>query len=335
MEAPKPQETISLELENESKKYTLKITNTSNSLLINISENGNILNKEYSKDFTLSDLTKIPNAKFFKLFDDVNGVIVSLKEVFQNKKPLIKEQNDQIELKIIPTLTAMGEPTLIIPIKKADDKEIIKNLCEIVKTLQLKVNTLEEKMKNIEESSFYHRIIESKNLIGDIIKNEDQSNLICDWIGKNKTLRFQLLYKGTKDGDSREAFHKKCDNQGPNISIIESTDGQIFGGYTSKSWIMNNNNFTPDPESFLFNINNKRKYPVSNNRGLFKDVGHLCDFGGDSSANFHELWINNNYFFDGGGVNNGKGYNFTNFELSGGKNTLKIKELEVYKVIEI
>ena len=129
MEAPKPQETISLELENESKKYTLKITNTSNSLLINISENGNILNKEYSKDFTLSDLTKIPNAKFFKLFDDVNGVIVSLKEVFQNKKPLIKEQNDQIELKIIPTLTAMGEPTLIIPIKKADDKEIIKNLC--------------------------------------------------------------------------------------------------------------------------------------------------------------------------------------------------------------
>ena len=335
MEAPKPQETISLELENESKKYTLKITNTSNSLLINISENGNILNKEYSKDFTLSDLTKIPNAKFFKLFDDINGVIVSLKEVFQNKKPLIKEQNDQIELKIIPTLTAMGEPTLIIPIKKADDKEIIKNLCEIVKTLQLKVNTLEEKMKNIEETSFYHRIIESKNLIGDIIKNEDQSNLICDWIGKNKTLRFQLLYKGTKDGDSREAFHKKCDNQGPNISIIESTDGQIFGGYTSKSWIINNSNYTPDPESFLFNINNKRKYPVSNNRGLFKDDGNICDFGGDSSANFHELCIHKNYFSYGGEVDNGKGYNFTNYELSGGKNSFKIKELEVYKVIEI
>ena len=335
MEAPKPQETISLELENESKKYTLKITNTSNSLLINISENGNILNKEYSKDFTLSDLTKIPNAKFFKLFDDINGVIVSLKELFQNKKPLIKEQNDQIELKIIPTLTAMGEPTLIIPIKKADDKEIIKNLCEIVKTLQLKVNTLEEKMKNIEETSFYHRIIESKNLIGDIIKNKDQCNLIYDWIGKNKTLRFQLLYKGTKDGDSREAFHKKCDNQGPNISIIESTDGQIFGGYTSKSWIINNSNFTPDPESFLFNINNKRKYPVSNNRGLFRDDGYICDFGGDSSAVFYELRINNNYFSNGGMVDNGKGYNFTNYELSGGKSSFKIKELEVYKVIEI
>ena len=335
MEAPKPQETISLELENESKKYTLKITNTSSSLLINISENGNILNKEYSKDFTLSDLTKIPNTKFFKLFDDINGVIASLKEVFQNKKPLIKEQNDQIELKIIPILTAMGEPTLIIPIKKADDKEIINNLCEIVKTLQLKVNTLEEKMKNIEETSFYQRNIPSKNLIGNIIKNGDQSNLICEWISKNKAFRFQLLYRGTEDGDTKEIFHKKCDNQGPNISIIESTDGQIFGGYTSKSWIINNKNYTPDPESFLFNINNKRKYCVSNNRGLFRDDGYICDFGGDSSANFHELWIKNNYFSYGGNVDNGKGYNFTNYELSGGKQKFKIKELEVYKVIEI
>ena len=113
-------------------------------------------------------------------------------------------------------------------------------------------------MKNIEETSFYHRIIESKNLIGDIIKNKDQCNLIYDWIGKNKTLRFQLLYKGTKDGDSREAFHKKCDNQGPNISIIESTDGQIFGGYTSKSWIINYRNYTPDSESFLFSFKQYR-----------------------------------------------------------------------------
>ena len=32
-------------------------------------------------------------------------------------------------------------------------------------------------------------------------------------------------------------------------------------------------------------------YLVSNNIGLFMDVGFICDFGGDSSANFHELWI--------------------------------------------
>jgi vacuolar-type H+-ATPase subunit I/STV1 len=150
----KTQEGINLELENENKKYTLSISNKSNSLLINISENGNFLKNEFLKEFTLSDLAQSRTSKFFKLFDDINGVIISLQETFQNKKPLIKEYNDYIELKIIPILTAMGETVLIIPKKKEDDKEIIKNLCEIVKGLQAKVETLEEKMKKIEKTNF-------------------------------------------------------------------------------------------------------------------------------------------------------------------------------------
>lgn len=187
-------------------------------------------------------------------------------------------------------------------------------------------------MKKIEETNLYKRINinSNNNLIGDIIKTSEQYNLICDWIDKNKSFKFQMLYKGTLDGDTNEIFHKKCDNQGPTLSIIESTDGQKFGGYASKSWNINNIRDIPDSESFLFNINNKRKYCVSNNKGLMGD--YICDFGGE---NFHELWIRDNYFTSEGGCDNGKGYNFTNYELSGGKNTFKIKELEIYKVTEI
>ena len=68
---------------------------------------------------------------------------------------------------------------------------------------------------------------------------------------------------------------------------------------------------------------------------ILLNLGLLIIQGGDSSANFHELCIHKNYFSYGGEVDNGKGYNFTNYELSGGKNCFKIKELEVYKVIEI
>ena len=194
------------------------------------------------------------------------------------------------------------------------------------------METLEEKMKKIEETNLYKRINinSNNNLIGDIIKTSEQYNLICDWIDKNKSFKFQMLYKGTLDGDTNEIFHKKCDNQGPTLSIIESTDGQKFGGYASKSWNINNKRDIPDSESFLFNINNKRKYCVSNNKGLMGDC--ICDFGG---GNFHELWIHDNYFTSEGGCDNGKGYNFTNYELSGGKNYFKIKELEIYKVTEI
>ena len=277
MEAPKPQESINLTIEDEKKKYNLIVSNSSNSLVINISEQGDLLKKEYSKEFTLRDLSQ--NGKFFKIFDDIASVIISLKETFENKKPQIKEENNYIELKIIPILTAMGETTLIIPIKKSDDKEIINNLCDIIKVqandikdLKARVTILEQKMKKIEENNNYinKRIKNKDSLIGDIIKNEEQYNLICDYIDKDKTFKFKLLYKGTKDGDTYDIFHKKCDNQGPTISIIESTDGQVFGGYASKSWDINRKSDISDPDSFLFNVNIKKKYCVSNNKGLVK-----------------------------------------------------------------
>ncbi len=336
MEAPKPQESINLTIEDEKKKYNLNITNSSNSLVINISEEGDLLKKEYSKEFTLKDLSQ--NGKFFKIFDDIASVIVSLKETFENKKPKIKEEKGYIEFKIIPILTAMGETSLIIPKKQSDDKEIINNLCDIIKNqandikdLKSRVTVLEEKIKNLEENKIIRRTKNKESLIGDIIKNEEQYNLICDYIDKDKEFKFQLLYKGTKDGDTCDIFHKKCDNQGPTISIIESTDGQIFGGYTSKSWDINRKSDISDPDSFLFNINIKKKYCVSNNKGLCATSKLICDFGGCS---FHELWLDSNYFSKSGYCDNGNGYNFKNYELSGGKRNYKVKECEVYKVIE-
>ena len=337
MDAPSPETIINLLLENETgnKKFNVKISNSSNTLLINIIEEESFPKIEYSKDFTLKDLFQ--NGKFFKVFDDISNILLSLKETFENKKPKIKEGNNYIELTIIPILSALGESVLIIPKKKSDDKEIINNLCEIVKnqgkeieSLKIKVSTLEETITNLKEVPQLRRFLNSNNnLIGDIITNEEQYNLICDWINKEKSFKFKLLYKGTIDGDTIEIFHNKCDNQGPTISIIKSTDGQVFGGYTSKSWDKNQKTDVPDPLSFLFNINNKKKYCVSNNRGIMSK--YICNFGGN---NFHELWVKNYYFSENSYCDNGQGYNFKNYELSGGKNSFKVQELEVYRVEE-
>ena len=49
MEVPKPQESINLTIENENKKYKLNVSNSSNSLVINILEEGDLIKKEYSK----------------------------------------------------------------------------------------------------------------------------------------------------------------------------------------------------------------------------------------------------------------------------------------------
>ena len=328
MDAPSPQNNLALDLKIEENNviYKLNIFNSSNGLLINIFKENSFPKIEYEKDFTIKELSQ--KGKFFKVFDDVPSIIIGLKETFESKKPKIKEENEYIQLTIIPSLLALGESYLIIPKKKSNDKDIINNLCDIVNTLKIKISTLEERIKYLEDIN--PKIKRRKNLnslIGDIIKTEEQFNTICDWINSQKSIKFKLLYKGTTDGDTIDIFHSKCDNQNPTISIIESIDGQIFGGYTTKSWDKNNKKEIPDPYSFLFNLTNSKKYPVSNNKGIMG--GFICDFGGD---NFHELWIKNKYFSKPSCCDNGNGYNFINYELTGGKKNFNIKELEIYKV---
>ena len=46
----------------------------------------------------------------------------------------------------------------------------------------------------------------------------------------------RLLYRGTRDGMEPATFHRLCDDQGPTITIIKSTNGLIFGGNTTASW---------------------------------------------------------------------------------------------------
>ena len=59
--------------------------------------------------------------------------------------------------------------------------------------------------------------------------------------------------------------------------------------------------------------------------------GYICNFG---YSGFHELWILYNFLSKGGGCDNGDGYKFKKYELSGGKNNFKIKELEIFKILD-
>ena len=50
------------------------------------------------------------------------------------------------------------------------------------------------------------------------------------------------IYKGSRDGWSKEVFGKKVFNQGPTIIILKTLKGVICGGFTSKSWTTTNFN---------------------------------------------------------------------------------------------
>jgi hypothetical protein len=81
---------------------------------------------------------------------------------------------------------------------------------------------------------------------------------------KNQINKWILLYKASRDGFKASKFHDKCNNKGPTVSIIRSTDGYIFGGYTSKSWNSYSRTiaeFVKDANSFIFTLTNPNGIP--------------------------------------------------------------------------
>ena len=258
-----------LKADNSENTYLLNIQFSSDYIIFKISKENSLIEDEYSNEFTLEDLHK--NSKFFKICENISNIRSSLEETFQIKKPILKIEEDLIKLTIIPIISALGESILLIPKNKNKDKEKISILSNIIKKQQNEINNLnknvnnhEERIKKLEEKiNKLEEIINVGNIIkSDIIKTKEQIDLLNEWIN-NKNNKYSLIYKGSRDGDSYNTFHEKCDGKGPTIMIIKSTDGEIFGGYTEKSWKKREN--IPSPESFLFNLNKKKQYYINGN----------------------------------------------------------------------
>ena len=75
-----------------------------------------------------------------------------------------------------------------------------------------------------------------------IIKKEEQTenyflfNKMKEANPYNRIIKYTLVYRATRDGDSSKIFHSKCDFIGPNITLIKTKKGYIFGGFTYKGW---------------------------------------------------------------------------------------------------
>ncbi len=55
-----------------------------------------------------------------------------------------------------------------------------------------------------------------------------------EWLGND--YQWKLLYRSSEHGYTAKSFHEYCDNKGPTLVIIKSSEGWIFGGYTTRSW---------------------------------------------------------------------------------------------------
>jgi hypothetical protein len=47
---------------------------------------------------------------------------------------------------------------------------------------------------------------------------------------------FERIYDASRNGWAAEDFHNCCDEKGWTLTIVETTKGFIFGGFTTAEW---------------------------------------------------------------------------------------------------
>jgi hypothetical protein len=111
------------------------------------------------------------------------------------------------------------------------------------------------------------------------------ASLLMSWLPTTVGKKTKLLYSQV-DGMTASDFHRLCDNQGPTVVIIKSTQGNVFGGFAPQPWSQSNIHNVLDKESFLFTIVNQgnvdpAKMAMVNQKqkGMFCHVNNGPSFG--------------------------------------------------------
>ena len=68
-----------------------------------------------------------------------------------------------------------------------------------------------------------------------ILMNVEHRKILKGWLPEAMAGEWRLLLRASRDGFAASAFHSKCDNKGPTVTVVKS-GANIFGGFTEKPW---------------------------------------------------------------------------------------------------
>ena len=162
---------------------------------------------------------------------------------------------------------------------------------------------------------------------------------ICEWTNCKK---FELIYRGSRDGMTSANFHQKCDNKNPTVVLYQNTKDSIFGGYTSLAW-SNNGDYRPEPNAFIFtlkNIHNSEpsKFNVkSNKEGVYHNSSYGPTFGCACDININSDFANSdsNTDFPCRYVDTlGNGRSIFTGDYNNDNTKFRIKEIEVFQLFK-
>lgn len=169
-----------------------------------------------------------------------------------------------------------------------------------------------------------------------ILKKASDISMLRKWVAEKAKPNFKLLYRGSKDGFTANAFHTKCNNKGPTVVLIRSNYGKIFGAFTDKDW-HSSNAYANTSNSFLFSIDKKGKYPLK--AGNESTAQYCYSTYGPTFGGGHDFYICDNCNTANSNYSNFPySYNCPDYVNNGSSNYLagaynfKVEEIEVYSV---
>jgi hypothetical protein len=285
--------------------------------------------------------------KFEKVLAILKKKIYSYKQLFFKKILYYIKRND-----ILPNVNKYCEYEISNE-KFGNKNKAIKQL----EDLEVKAYNNLKIFKTFIESNLY--LLSNSNIITDPeeikylyeeIQKADKQNQIeknkknKDFIPKSCDFVFKLIYRATRDGDDASDFHKRCDEIGPNVTLVKSEKNKRFGGFTFCNWSIpqkylekmksNAGILKQDQYSFCFSLDLKKMYYHDDRKGKEDAIFCSSKFGPTFCSNIFA--INNNMLTKGGYCTRKKTSCFKgqskDYEISGEK-SFNIKELEVYEIV--
>ena len=351
---------LSLPIKLEDIFYLIKIGYSSKKiyLIFHIEENSFLPNIYYESRMTIKELNKI--SKYFEQIDTISEAIEVLKKNWNlfNKRDtgykiilgkVINKDNLNIQMSLLLANKEIDNFNILCQKYSYNDKQIVSNAQKYFKDLK----TDDPKLYKMMTDYFNNKncIYDEKNGLDSlIINNYNNFSFINKKVKeklKKSEIKYKLIYRASRDGDTVENFYKKCSNISPIILIIKTKESNLnncdknlsttFGFFLTKflNSCKKTNDKIKDDLSFCFQIDNQKIYDIiPGQEALYKPKESKCllQLSCNGMIYISNEFLNSNENKVGKAEGNSYYGMKKDFELNNGKQNFRIIEMEIFAV---
>ena len=116
-------------------------------------------------------------------------------------------------------------------------------------------------INNFYGSNCQYQPLNSTAFINSTILTQEKGNSLLNLIGVPLNSSMTKIYQATIDGFGASNFHSKVDGINGTLIVIKSSNGNIFGGFTSFNWGTLPPTYYNDTSSYIYSLINQQNYP--------------------------------------------------------------------------